>query len=87
MRALACIHPAQGGVTCRDPSTPCGLRRGKRIGRGYPHGLRRGLEKVNAAGRLKASAPFGAMREFPRAAPLRLYLSRLVGDNLFQPRS
>ena len=49
VQPLACIHPAQGGVACRDPSTPCGLRRGKRIGRGYPHGLRRGLEKVNAA--------------------------------------
>ena len=28
------IHPAVGGVACRYPSTPCGLRRGKRIGRG-----------------------------------------------------
>ena len=47
--ALACIHPAR--------------RRGYvvgYIGRGYPPGLRPGLEKVVAARRLKIRAPIGA---------------------------
>ena len=53
---------------------PPRTRRGyvpRRIGRGYPHALRRGLEKVNAAGRLKIwRAPRAGTRVLSGPVPL-----------------
>ena len=87
--AKATPRPTGGaGVGVYSPRTRRGYVVGC-IGRGYPHALRRGLEKVVAAKAAQYSAPGGAKpgENCVPACEARQILSRLGGDNLFQPQS